>query len=199
MRNSGAMSVPATGPLVAVHVGVLVTAFGAAVALRVQVGGVGASQSSSAGLVFAGCLVLLALAAGVRLAVSWPAVFSGLGGGAVICGPVALGQLSAARPLHDAAGLGAWALVVGVVATAEEVFLRGALYEAVTELAGTGWAVGLGALAFAMLHVPLYGWHVLPLDLAVGVVLGGLRAGTGTWAAPAVAHVFADLAGWFLR
>jgi hypothetical protein len=47
--------------------------------------------------------------------------------------------------------------------------------------------------------VPLYGWHVLPLDLAVGVVLGMLRASTGTVATPTVAHLIADYAGWFLR
>jgi hypothetical protein len=45
--------------------------------------------------------------------------------------------------------------------------------------------------------VPLYGWGAVPLDLAVGVWLGGLRLVTGGWAAPAVAHTFADLAaGW---
>ena len=54
------------------------------------------------------------------------------------------------------------------------------------------------AVCFALLHVPLYGWHVVPLDLAVGLVLGGLRHGTGTAAAPAVTHVGADLVGWFL-
>ena len=52
---------------------------------------------------------------------------------------------------------------------------------------------------FGLLHVPLYGWHVLPLDLAVGIVLGLLRSWTSTAAAPAVAHVVADLCGWFLR
>lgn len=90
-------------------------------------------------------------------------------------------------------------LVVTVVATAEEMFLRGTLYDAVSELAGGTWAIGVGAVAFALLHVPLYGWHVLPLDLAVGVVLGMLRVSTGTVAAPAVAHIIADYAGWFLR
>jgi hypothetical protein len=39
----------------------------------------------------------------------------------------------------------------------------------------------------------------VPLDLAVGVVLGGLRLEAGTAAAPAVTHVGADLVGWFLR
>ena len=50
-----------------------------------------------------------------------------------------------------------------------------------------------------LLHVPLYGWGSLPLDLAVGVFLGVLRALTGSLAAPAAAHVLADLAGWWLR
>ncbi len=59
-------------------------------------------------------------------------------------------------------------------------------------LAGLGGAVGL-------LHVPLYGWTALPLDLAVGLLLGGLRMAAGGWGAQAVAHPVADLAGWWLR
>ena len=34
------------------------------------------------------------------------------------------------------------------------------------------------------MHVPLYGWHVVPLDLAVGLVLAGLRIWTRGLAAP---------------
>jgi hypothetical protein len=45
----------------------------------------------------------------------------------------------------------------------------------------------------------VYGWAVVPLDIAVGVWLGTLRAVTGTVAAPAIAHSLADLAGWWLR
>jgi len=69
----------------------------------------------------------------------------------------------------------------------------------VEDLSGAVPAIVVGAVCFALLHVPLYGWHVLPLDLAVGLVLGGLRQATGTPAAPAVTHVGADLVGWFLR
>ena len=47
--------------------------------------------------------------------------------------------------------------------------------------------------------MPLYGWAALPLDLAVGLLLGGLRMLAGGWGAPAVAHAAADLAGWWLR
>ena len=102
-------------------------------------------------------------------------------------------------PLHTGSGFASWAVVVAVVATAEEVFLRGALYDAVRAAADERAAIVVGAVAFAALHVPLYGWHVVPLDLVVGLVLGELRRVSGTPAAPAVAHVTADLAGWFLR
>jgi membrane protease YdiL (CAAX protease family) len=88
-----------------------------------------------------------------------------------------------------------WATVVAAVAGAEELFLRGAFFDSVTDLAGRWSAIVVAAFAFAALHVPLYGWHVVPLDLAVGIWLGALRTATGTWVAPAVAHVAADLGG----
>ncbi len=85
-----------------------------------------------------------------------------------------------------------------LVAVAEEIVLRGALVEAVRPLAGSLGAIAIGGAAFALIHVPLYGWQVVPLDLAVGIVLGGLRLATGSVAAPAVAHVVADLATWWV-
>jgi membrane protease YdiL (CAAX protease family) len=179
--------------------GVLLAAFAAALGVRVAVGGYGVPQSQPAGLVFAACLLTLAVSCRTRVQASVGALRTGAAGGLLICLPVALSQLLAGRPLHDTAGLWPWALVVAVIASAEEVFLRGTLYDAVSEFAGSTWAVSVGAVAFALLHVPLYGWHVLPLDLAVGVVLGMLRASTGSVVAPATAHVIADWAGWFLR
>ena len=77
--------------------------------------------------------------------------------------------------------------------------MRGSLYRAVDQRAGAVAAIALTSVAFALLHVPLYGWAVVPLDLAVGVWLGVLRAVTGSAVAPAVAHSLADLAGWWLR
>jgi hypothetical protein len=79
------------------------------------------------------------------------------------------------------------------------VFLRGSVYDAVRERAGDNAAIAVGAVAFGLLHLPLYGLHAVPLDVAVGVLLGELRRVTGTAAAPAVAHVGADWAAWFLR
>jgi membrane protease YdiL (CAAX protease family) len=100
-----------------------------------------------------------------------------------------------ARP---AAPFGPWAVVTIVVATAEEAILRGVLFGAVRRASGTMAALGLTTLAFALMHVPMYGWHVVPLDLAVGFTLGGLRIATRGIAAPAVAHAIADLATWWL-
>jgi membrane protease YdiL (CAAX protease family) len=92
-----------------------------------------------------------------------------------------------------------WAVLVTVVAVAEEAFLRGTLWEAVRDLWGETPALLLTSVAFAALHLPLYGWGSAPLDFAVGLVLGVLREQTGGFAAPAVTHVVADLAAWFLR
>ena len=57
--------------------------------------------------------------------------------------------------------------------------LRGVLFDALRATVGHRRAVALTSLAFALMHVPLYGWHVVPLDLAVGVWLAGLRLLSG--------------------
>jgi membrane protease YdiL (CAAX protease family) len=91
-----------------------------------------------------------------------------------------------------------WALVTVVVASAEEAVLRGVLFDRLTRVGGIPLAIGVTTVGFAFLHVPLYGWHVVPLDLAVGLGLGGLRVATRSIAAPAAAHAVADLATWWL-
>ena len=91
-----------------------------------------------------------------------------------------------------------WAVIIVGVAVAEEAILRGALFDRVLRIGGAPLAVLVTTIAFALLHVPLYGWHVVPLDLAVGLVLGGLRVATGGFAASAAAHAVADVATWWL-
>ena len=176
--------------------------FGLAVAVRLVVGGREVARSVPAGLVFGACLLLLCWAAGICVRISRRPVLIGLGGGLFLCLPALFGALSgsallgAHRPGGSFAG---WALVVSFVAVAEELFLRGALYDAVTGWLGEAPAIVVGAVAFAGLHVPLYGWRVLPLDLAVGLWLGALRRWARTPTAPAVSHTLADLLGWWLR
>ena len=76
--------------------------------------------------------------------------------------------------------------------------LRGALFDGLARLGGPAAAIALTSLAFALMHVPSYGWQVVPLDLGAGLLLGGLRLLSGGIAAPAIAHALADLATWWL-
>ena len=91
-----------------------------------------------------------------------------------------------------------WAAITIVVASAEEGILRGVLFDRLRAAGGLVPAVAITTIAFALMHVPVYGWHVVPLDLAVGLGLAGLRLSTGLVVAPLAAHVTADLATWWL-
>lgn len=188
------MTAPA-GPL---RVAALLAGFAAAVLARMAVGGPGIAGSASAGLLFAACLIVLTCTAPSPLQLNLRAALLGLAVAAVLCLPSLVGHA-----LHPGVRPGGsywrWALVVTVVATAEEAFLRGALWTAVRDWRGETWALLVSAVAFMALHLPLYGWGSAPLDLAVGLVLGVLRERTGGWAAPAITHVAADLAAWWLR
>ena len=100
--------------------------------------------------------------------------------------------------LRPAAPFLAWAAVTLAVAAAEEGILRGALFDRLRSSGGVVLAIGVTAVVFALMHVPVYGWSIVPLDLAVGIALGGLRLATGTLLAPIAAHAVADLATWWL-
>jgi hypothetical protein len=95
------------------------------------------------------------------------------------------------RPLPARGGLLVAATGV-VAAVAEEVFFRRLVYGWL-ERWGAALAVGVAGLLFAFVHVPVYGWDVLPIDLAAGIVFGWQRWASGTWTAPAVAHAVANL------
>jgi membrane protease YdiL (CAAX protease family) len=184
----------------------------AAMVLRLSLAGTARTASPLAGVAFAAGLLALAAVASwngtvraslrtVSLRRAGRDAVIGLAGAAVLlvvpvalhleAGPLRFGSPAAAFPL--------WATVVTLVAVAEEALLRGALMSALLRCTAPEVAVALAALAFAAIHVPLYGWVAVPLDLAVGVWLGGLRLLTGGAAAPAVAHSAADLATWWLR
>jgi membrane protease YdiL (CAAX protease family) len=87
------------------------------------------------------------------------------------------------------------ALAVGLnalAAVAEEAFFRRYLYGLVEAGHGPAVAVAVTAGAFALVHVTVWGWWVLPLDLAAGLVLSWQRAATGRWSVPAATHVLAN-------
>jgi membrane protease YdiL (CAAX protease family) len=174
----------------------------AAVAVRVQIAGLAGARSEVAGVWFAAGLAIVALATRDPArpgGVSPRVIGYGLAGAAVLCVPAAIRHALtgvAALPLD---GYLSWALIVTIVALAEESLLRGSLFWAVERQHGAVAAVAVTSVAFALLHAPVYGWGVVPLDLAVGVWLGALRVAGGSVVAPAIAHMLADLAGWWLR
>jgi membrane protease YdiL (CAAX protease family) len=177
----------------------LLLAFAGAVVVRVAVAGSVGAASIRAGLVFAVLLAALSIGRVPTPRLGWRGVALGLAGAAVLLVPVGLSVgTGSLEVVGNATGYAGWATATVVVATAEEAFLRGALFGALQRWRGTDVAVVGAAVAFAALHVPLYGWHVVPLDLAVGLALGAVRVMAGTWTAPAIAHVGADLVGWWV-
>ena len=176
---------------------------GAAVGLRWAAGGPIPAASLGAATLFAAVLLLLTAAAGWRP--HWDGHWRrSLALGVLGAALLVAGWLSAAPHLWPAGGrpvasLLPWTAAVVLVAVAEEVALRGALFAALRAWRGAGGALAVTTVAFALLHVPLYGWGALPLDLAAGLLFGGLRLISGGVTAPAVAHVLADLAaGWLV-
>jgi membrane protease YdiL (CAAX protease family) len=111
----------------------------------------------------------------------------------VLLAPVTAGSLSS-RGLD---GFWTWAALAALIATLEEIAIRGALYRRWKDEAGPVPAILAGAIVFALIHLPRYGWGAMPLDAAVGLALGGLRALTGRVAPSAVAHTIADWGAWF--
>ncbi len=83
-----------------------------------------------------------------------------------LCVPAALRHADGVLPAGNWSGYAPWALGVVAVAVAEEALLRGSLYAAIEQRAGAVAAIGATACAFAAVHVPLYGWSAVPLDLA---------------------------------
>jgi len=94
-------------------------------------------------------------------------------------------------PVHVA--YTSWAFGANVVAAvAEEAFFRRFVY---------GWiaagsedlAIVIAAVLFAVIHIPIYGIGVLPIDFAAGMLLGWQRRESGTWLSPAITHVVANI------
>ncbi len=173
---------------------------GLAVLVRWQAFRTAALDGIIEGLIFGCALLAVAWVGGLRPAA--PSV------GAMACGIAAGGLLVAVSvmvrwpipPLvvGRAAPFVPWVAVTVLVATSEELVLRGALWRWTADAGGDLAALLATSLLFALIHVPVYGPTVVPLDFGVGLLLGGLRLWFGGPAAPAAAHVVADLATWWL-
>ena len=79
-----------------------------------------------------------------------------------------------------------------LAAVAEEVWFRRLCYGLLAP-AGTAVAVAGSTALFALVHVSIYGFWILPLDLAAGALFGWQRAITGSCVAPAITHMVANL------
>lgn len=214
-RNRRAWLAPLVRP--AVKAVVLTAALGGVVSFRWVAARQAPGEGLLVGVAFGGMLLVVALAAGWRPAACRGPTSAGIPSGRIgrigwiDGGPgaglavglvlVALAlligrdQLPALRP---AVPFLPWLAVTGLVATAEEVALRGALFDATERIGGPVAAILVTSVAFAIWHVPFYGPHVLLLDLGVGLALGGLRLLTGGVRGPAIAHVVADAATWWI-
>jgi hypothetical protein len=109
-----------------------------------------------------------------------------VGLGAVVAAAVAAG-----RPPPVAAS--AFAPVLNILAAVtEEALFRRLVYEWLRGY-GVAIAIGLSGVAFAVVHVPIYGLEALPVDLGAGLLLSWQRAASGTWTVPATTHAAANL------
>lgn len=186
-------------PIRAGRPAIIVAGLAAAVGLRWEATLHGVAGAVAVGLVFGLGLLVVGLAGGWRPARVRPsALVFGAAGGAVLV-ILAIVTRPAQLPwLAPAAAFVPWVSVTILVASTEEIVLRGALFDELDARLGAIAAVFATSVLFALMHVPLYGWHVVPLDLGVGLWLAGLRLATGGIAAPAMAHTIADLATWWL-
>jgi membrane protease YdiL (CAAX protease family) len=117
-----------------------------------------------------------------------PSIATAVGVAAVVL--VVMGPRPAGAPVL----YGAWAAALATVAAiAEEAFFRRLMYGWLDRWWGPATAVVASAVAFALVHVPLYGTAVLWLDLGAGILLSWQRWASGSWLPSAATHVWANL------
>lgn len=147
-------------------------------------------KTTLVGLAAIYCAVMLASFA-VRLDEPGPGPARSLHVTAVGIAAVAVAAGAAAFARTPYPGAPALALSA-TAAVAEEAFFRKLLFDLLSGI-GAGVAVMGSAAAFAAIHVPLYGWPSLPVNLAAGLLLSWQRWASGTWASPALTHVVANV------
>lgn len=117
-------------------------------------------------------------------------------GASALCLAVGLGAIVLARFLvAPAPPLVPTTVGVGLsilAAVAEEALFRGAVF-GLLERRGVALAVVGSSLAFALIHVPAYGWPAFPVDLGAGLLFSWQRLSTGRWSVPAATHAAANL------
>ena len=159
----------------------------------------GGNQSVPANVLFALILAVVVVLepphviAGIRPLRLAPSIGLGLLAGALLTIPVIFSGVFSARPM---APFAPWATATLIVAAVEEGAIRGAVQQLWTEERGVVAGLAAGAVIFAAIHLP-HGLAAMPIDLAVGVLLGGLRLVTARVLPCVIAHTVADWGAWF--
>jgi membrane protease YdiL (CAAX protease family) len=110
---------------------------------------------------------------------------------------VIIAAIASGRPVRSP--LVAWAVPLSVLAAvAEEALFRRVAYGWLARW-GVPIAVLGSATMFALIHIPLYGVAVFPVDLGAGLLLSWQRWATGTWTVPAATHAMANVLATVLR
>ena len=116
-------------------------------------------------------------------------------GASLICVAIGVGAFATARGALGPSLLPpptAWLLgSIVLAAFAEEAFFRRFAYDILLRW-GAPVAIAVSSFAFAIVHVSLWGWRAVPIDLAAGALLGWQRWATGSWIAPAITHAAAN-------
>ena len=115
----------------------------------------------------------------------------------VVAGAAGLAPLVGSAPGRALGDFWVWAAVAAVIASLEEVVIRGWLQPLWTAERGPVAGLLVAAAVFALVHLPRYGLLAMPLDFSVGLAIGGLRAVSGRVLPCAIAHVIADWGAWF--
>lgn len=114
-------------------------------------------------------------------------------------GLVALALALAAGGSPVPAPYATWALPLSLLAAvAEEALFRRAAYGALAPH-GAAVTIAVTALGFALVHVPLYGVAVFPVDLGAGLLLSWQRWASGSWTVPAATHAAANVVMTVMR
>jgi len=173
----------AIGPLV-------VIAGCALLALRPELRGV----PPSAAILAAGYVLVLVASTAAPLPAARPMIAPAVAPLPVLAagvGAVLLASAAAGRGI--ASPVAGWAPGLNVLAAvAEEALFRRVAFGWLARI-GPVVAVVATACLFALVHVPVYGWAALPVDLGAGLLLSWQRAASGTWTVPAATHAFANL------
>lgn len=110
---------------------------------------------------------------------------------------IAIAAVASGRPVP--LPFAAWALPLALLAAvAEEALFRRVAYGWLARW-GVPVAVIGSATLFALVHVPLYGVAVFPVDLGAGLLFSWQRWATGTWTVPAATHAAANLIATVMR